>query len=82
MGKSFGIISSGLRLDPKPLKTIHPKGSKNPSFVGSGSKKQVTVVGCVSAAGQCIPPMVIWDRKTLNPSLAEGEVPGTIYGCQ
>lgn len=24
--------------------------------------------------------MVIWDRKTLSPALANGEVPGTIYG--
>jgi hypothetical protein len=43
-------------------------------------KTQITVVGCVSASGMCLPPMVIWDRKTLNPELAKGEVPGTIYG--
>ena len=48
--------------------------------VSSGSKGQVTVVGCVSAGGQCLPPMVIWDRKHLPPELAVGEVPGTIYG--
>ena len=27
-----------------------------------------------------MPPMVIWDRKSLAPELAVGEVPGTIYG--
>ena len=45
--------------------------------MSSGLKSQVTVVGC---GGQCIPPMVIWDRKNLPPELAVGEVPGTIYG--
>ena len=30
--------------------------------------------------GYCIPPFVIFDRKTLNPSLTTGEVPGTSYG--
>ncbi len=26
------------------------------------------------------PPLVIFDRKTLNPELTKGEVPGTLYG--
>lgn len=68
---------TGVPLDPKPLKSIQVKGEKNPSAFSSGSKKQITVVGCVSASGQCLPSMVIFDRKTLNPELAEGEVPGT-----
>ena len=48
--------------------------------MSSGVKSQVTVAACVSAGGQCLPPMVIWDRKMLPPELAVGEVPGTIYG--
>ena len=56
------------------------KVHKNPSQVSSGVKSQVTVVGCVSASGQGLPSMVIWDRKMLPPELAIGEVPGTIYG--
>lgn len=46
----------------------------------SGNKSQVTVVGCISAAGFSIPPMVVWDRKTLHPDMTAGEVPGTFYG--
>jgi len=41
---------------------------------------QITIVACVNAAGFCLPPMVILDRKTLASELAIGEVPGTIYG--
>ena len=76
----FNIDETGMPLDPKPLKVVTWKGHKNPSQVSSGVKTQITVVGCVSAGGQCLPPMVIWDRKNLPPELAVGEIPGTIYG--
>ena len=34
----------------------------------------------MSAAGYCIPLMIILDRKTLHPDMTIGELPGTIYG--
>ena len=76
----FNMDESGFPLDPKPLKSVYARGSKNPTLLSSGQKSQVTVVACVSAAGQCLPPMVIWDRQTLQPDLAKGEVPGMVYG--
>ena len=62
------------------MKTVQLKGTKNALACTGGDKSQITAVGCVNAAGQAIPPMVVWDRKTMAPKLAEGEVPGTIYG--
>ena len=44
------------------------------------AKLQVTVLACTCANGYVIPPFVIFDRKTLNPELTKGEVPGTLYG--
>ena len=76
----FNMDETGMPLDPKPLKIVTWKGHKNPSQVSSGVKTQITVVGCVSAGGQCLPPMVIWDRKSLPPELAVEEVPGAAYG--
>lgn len=76
----FNMDETGMPLDPKPLKVVTQRGHKNPAQVSGGSKSQITVVGCVSAGGQSLPPMVIWDRKNLPPELAVGEVPGTIYG--
>ena len=43
-------------------------------------KGQITVLASTSASGMALPPMGIFDRKTLNPDLTTGEVPGTIYG--
>jgi hypothetical protein len=76
----YNMDETGMPLSPKPLKVLDKCGTKNPSVFTSPDKSQVTVVGCVNASGHCIPPMVIWDRKNLNPELAIGEVPGTIYG--
>ena len=76
----FNMDETGFPLDPKPAKTIHRRGETNPYTVSSGSKAQVTVVACVSATGQTIPPFVIWKRKTMSLDLAFGELPGSRYG--
>ena len=76
----FNMDETGFPLDPKPMKTVHERGEKNPISVSSGSKSRVTVVACVSATGQTIPPLIIWKRKTMSPDMAIAEVPGTQYG--
>ncbi len=78
-GLIYNMDESGFPLEPKPLKTVHRKGDKQPYHVTKGTKSQVTVVACVSASGQYVPPMIIWARKKMNPELAVGEIPGTIY---
>ena len=76
----FNVDETGMPLNPKPLKMVCGTGSKNPVSTGSGNKSQITIVGCVNAAGYCIPPMIIYGRKTINAALVENEIPGTIYG--
>lgn len=70
----------GMHLDPKPAKTIHVRGDQNPYLVSGGQKTQISVLACVSSAGQCMLQMIISDCQNLKPELAEGEVLGTIYG--
>ena len=62
------------------MKTIHVHGDPNPVTTTSGNKAQITVVACVSASGNYIPPMIIWDRKSLKQEWTTGEVAGTLYG--
>ena len=76
-GQLYNMDESGMPLDAEPPKLVAVRGGAV-SAIGSGDKTQITVVACVSAAGYCIPPMVIWDRKILSPELTDGEVPGTI----
>ena len=35
---------------------------------------------CTCASGTAMPPFIVLDRKTLNPTFTRGEVPGTLYG--
>ena len=50
-------------LDSKPLKVVKQGGHKNSCQVSGGAKTRITLVGCVIAGGQCLPPMVIWNCK-------------------
>ena len=53
---------------------------KKVRYRASGKKGQVTIVACANAAGQAIPPMVIFDAMKLNHAWTANEVPGTKYG--
>ena len=76
----FNCDESGFPLDYKSPQVIAHKKCKHPTTIVGGDKSQVTVLACVSAAGIAMPPMVIFDRKTMKQELAYGEVPGTLYG--
>lgn len=76
----FNCDESGIPLDPTPPKVIVSKGTKHPRCVTTGDKAQITVLACCNAAGQVLPPFVIFDRKTLKAEMAVGEVPETMYG--
>ena len=65
----FNIDETGMPFNPASPRGICKRGVKTVPSISSGHKSQITVVGCVSAAGYCIPPMVIWDRKTLQPHI-------------
>ena len=76
----FNMDELGMPLDPKSMKTIHVRGVPNPVTTTTGNKSQITVVACVSASGNYIPPMIVWDRKSLKQEWTTGEVAGTLYG--
>ena len=48
--------------------------------IASSEKSQITVLSWCNAGGYAIPPLVIFDRKSLKPEMSIGEVPGTMYG--
>ena len=76
----FNCDETGMPLNPKSFKVIAKRGAKNVNTISGNTKGQITVLACTSASGVALPPMVIFDRKTLNPDFTTGEVPGTIYG--
>ena len=36
-------------------------------------------MACTCASGNAIPPLIIFDRLSLNEAMTKGEVPGTVY---
>ena len=56
---------------------LEHKGTEKVRQINSGNKTQITVLGCCSASGQVIPPMVVISGKKFNHDLANGEVPMT-----
>ena len=76
----FNCDETGLPLTHKPPKVVARVGQKHPYTVTSNEKAQITLLACGNAAGYSIPPMVVFDRKTLKLEMTTGEVPGTFYG--
>ena len=62
---------SGLSLGHTSSSVIAVRGQKYPQAVTSGKKKQITVLACFNAAGQVLPPLVILERKSLNPDFTK-----------
>ena len=79
-GQIYNVDESGMPLEHRPPRVLAKKGQRKVRYRTSGNKSQVTVIGCVSAAGQTIPPFVIYDAKSLNMEWTRGEVAGTTYG--
>ena len=73
-GQLYNVYETGMPFDHRASNVVAKKGQKKVRYQTSGNKSQVTVIGCVSAAGHAIPPFVIFDSKTLNHESTEGEV--------
>ena len=79
-GQIFNCDETGLALAHKPPKVVVKSRQQHPYAITSGNKAQITVLACASASGYSIPPMIIYDRKSLSNEMIEGEVPDTFYG--
>lgn len=76
----YNVDETGMCLDGHAPRVVALKGQKKVRCRTSGNKSQVTVIACVSATGQVIPPFVIFDAKRLNLEWRKDEVVGTSYG--
>ena len=61
-------------------KSCSIKRPKKVRYRTSVNKNQVTVIACISASGQVMPPFVIFNAKRLNMDWRKNEVVGSSYG--
>ena len=76
----FNCDETGLPLQHRPGKRVALRGQKHVHVMNSGNKAHISVLACANVSGYAIPPMVVFERKSLTPQLTSQEVPGTIYG--
>ena len=76
----YNVDESGMPLEQQSPRVVARKGKKKVRYCTSGNKSQITIVGCINAIGQAMPPFIIYDAKNLNMDWTKEEVPGTTYG--
>ena len=65
-GQIFNLDESVFPLSPKAPNVVAKRATKHPISINGQKKSQIAVLACVSASGTAIPPLVIFDRKTLQ----------------
>ncbi|CAI6371189.1 unnamed protein product [Macrosiphum euphorbiae] len=77
--KIYNMDESALTTVQKPSKIFAQKGKKQVGVLTSAERGQhVTVVCCIGSSGQCVPPALIFPRKTFNANLYDGAPLGTL----
>ncbi|XP_072171817.1 uncharacterized protein [Diadema setosum] len=77
----YNVDETGLSTSPniaKSDKVVAGKGQKQVGKLTSAEKGQtITAVGCISACGTYVPPMLIFPRKNYTEALMNGCPPGS-----
>lgn len=80
--KIYNMDESGFTTVHETGKIIGIKGQKRLGSITSGERgKTTTVICCMSAAGSYVPPMFIYARQRMVPTLQVNGPPGAIYNC-
>ena len=77
----FNCDETGVTIVHKPSKVVAELGRRNVYAITSAERgKTHTVLSCVSASGNSLPPMMIYPRKRCVPeNVKEGALPGTFF---
>ena len=70
----YNVDESGIPSDLKAPKVVTVKGTKKVQYQSPGRKGQITIVACGNAAGQVLPPLVIYDSKSVRAAWTRHEV--------
>lgn len=75
----YNVDESGMK---KPGVILADKGQKRVSSVTSAEReKNTTIISAMDVAGTFVPPIFIFARQGMSPSLENNGVPGAPYAC-
>ncbi|XP_011860377.1 PREDICTED: tigger transposable element-derived protein 6-like, partial [Vollenhovia emeryi] len=78
----YNMDETALSTVHKPSKVVAQKGKHQVGAITSGERGLTTTGICaMNAAGEFIPPMLIFKRSRLNDALKKGAPPNTEFGC-
>jgi len=78
----YNMDESGLNTVQNPPKVFAAKGKKQVGAITSAERgEHVTVVVCVNAIGNLVPPALIMPRKNYKAEYFDGAPPGTLELC-
>ena len=76
----FNADETSFCLCGRPQKVVAKRGAKSPQYtVGGTGKENITVQVCVSAAGQLLPPYILYTGQRLMHTHTQDGAPGTRY---
>lgn len=80
--RTFNVDETGITVvQSKNIQVIAAKGKSSVCKISSGERGKLnTIVTCMSAAGQYVPPMIVFPRKKRDMKLMKGAPPGSIAG--
>jgi len=78
----YNMDETGVSIVHKPGKVLTELGRRNVWAVTSAEKgKTHTILTCVSASGNSLPPFMIYPRKRITDNLKVGALAGTSFNC-
>ena len=77
----FNYDETCMRDDPGAKKSIFKKGAKYCEKVSNSSKSSTSVMFCGSAAGEMVPPMIVYKAANVYTSWQERGPKGAAYSC-
>ena len=79
----YNMDESGVNVVQKLSKVLAKKGKHQVGSITSQERGQnVTVICCMSAAGNFVPPGFIFPRVRMKDELQDGAPPGSMFACQ
>ena len=77
--KVMNCDESRISLDPKKEKVIASKGTKHVYSQQLGTRDHITIHCCISASGESLPPMIIYQKNFPSGAYTRGGPPNTLY---
>ncbi|KAJ4439318.1 hypothetical protein ANN_07440 [Periplaneta americana] len=78
----YNIDETGIGTVQEPGNIMAPKGQKRVGSVTSWERgKNITIICAMNAAGTFVPPMFIFPRARMSPTLEKDGPPGAFYCC-